>query len=496
MATYQAIVVDMAGVPYGELENAHIGDVEFELNAAGGFDITLATTDPDALLLQPGREVQIWRDGAILHWGPIVRIQAGVAETTWQCAGILWYLDHRYFGRADRINQCTDGDFEAGEGAWVFAGGVGHTIVTSPVIEGTKALRLVGSATVEQYAQWNYTHVQSYPTGDFMTIAANVWIDSGDYVAPAPFSFGLYLEHRRAGVLIFDDTTTLDDDTPQDDWVPFETGVHSVLQGDTLEVRIYAPDGSAVWDLVTITYMESLSAGYPVGVDVADIIEAIVLYAQDQAPYNFGHGKSDLNVTVSAAATGVVKSWVSQFEEHANIGDALVELAETGIFDYEVVVTGTTRTFTTFVPRKGSLYGSPLVLDTDLSAFTWSWDGEQAATSVVITGPGDGPDRPEGGAADLAAFGGLTLEHVETAHDDVTIGELDARAAEVLAVMARPEIIEATGYPGQLTDLEVGDTATLQANFGYLQVNAIYRVVRIKIDPRTDQRTLTFNAEP
>src|SRR5687767_7614479 len=99
---YKAFVVDVDGTPFtgsgpdGELASARIGRISIELNGPGAAEITLATTDPDAELMLPGREVQIQRDGDVVFWGPIVRPQLGLHESTWQCAGLLWYFERRY----------------------------------------------------------------------------------------------------------------------------------------------------------------------------------------------------------------------------------------------------------------------------------------------------------------------------------------------------------------------------------------------------------------
>ena len=79
---HDVFVVDQAGSQFGQALNARVGNVSWELNGPGAADVTLATNDTDAALMQPGREIQIWLDGSLLWWGPIVRPQAGLHETT------------------------------------------------------------------------------------------------------------------------------------------------------------------------------------------------------------------------------------------------------------------------------------------------------------------------------------------------------------------------------------------------------------------------------
>lgn len=510
---YEVKVVDQNGSSFGTLEAADVTEVTWELNGVGTAKISLATTDSNAALVIPGREIQIYHDGAIVWWGTIVRPQAGLDETTWQCAELLWYFAHRFMGRADRTNQLTNGDFEAGETGWSFSG-VTHSIVTSPVVEGTNSLKLTGvGAEHNTYAYQVWTHpVGGFPGGDFVTGSVWVNISAADYDGPAREERGLVLVHRDSTGKLLNSSTfssagtgDIDDSTPQGSWVPLEVGIPLVEEGDTLELRLYPPEGVAYFDLATLTFMESLSFGYPPpGVDVTDIIAGIVAYAQDRSPYDFGHGKSDLNITSEfiddgADPTLVYRQVAYQFAEHRSIFDAIMEFVRDGVCDISIEVTSTTRTFTVWPGRRGTLYGTTLELDVNLQTFTWSADLENAASSVVLLGPGDGPDRPEGGATDPTFVGGaFTAEIVEQATDDVTVGQLDARAAERLAVAARPEILEVTTLPGAgvIGDLAVGDTVHVTISWGWVDIDDVYRVARIRANLVDDQATITLNAEP
>lgn len=494
-------MVDTAGVSFGTLTNARIGRLSHELNGPGAADVTLATTDPDALLLQPGRELQIWKDGTPYWWGPVVRIEKGLRESTWQAAGLLWYFEHRFFGRADRVNLLVNGDFEAGEASWTFHNGVGHSVDTVVFLEGTQSLELAGtSANHGQYASQTYTHTTQYfePLGDALVVSVWVYVDSVSYLGGAVQDLGLVAIHRNADGVVYPDEhgvayTEIGDDTPRDQWVPLEVVIPAVVENDTVEVRLFPPHGTAWFDLATLTLFESLGTAWPAGDDVATLIGRIVDYAQDLG--SFTHGKSNLNIAKSTPATGTVIHRNYQFAEHRNIADAIYEFVRQGVCDISVEFTGTTRTFTVHTP-KGSVFPTTLELDVNVADFSAPWDFERAGSSVVMLGPGDGPDRPEGGASDPAAFGGLTLEIVETAPDDATIGELDDRAAARLATASQPEFVELTTLPGAgiIGNLEVGDTVTVDVAHGAAQVSGTYRVVRMEIQPYVDQAVLTLNA--
>ena len=494
---YLLKVVSKTGTVFGEVENARVGSVAFELNGAGGLEFTLPISDPDTALIQAGREVQLWRGNQLLFWGPIVRQQIGLNEASYQCAGLLWYFERRYMGRADRTNLLTNGDFENSETGWSFEGGVIHSVDLTRKVEGAKSLRLTGAtADHVQYAKQTYTHTQQWhPYGDFVTVAAWVYVPSADYVGGAADDVGLVAIHYRGSEVIGTDSDSIDDDTVKDQWIPLEVGVGAVKEDDTVEVRLFPPHGVANYDLVTATLMESLSF-WP-GSDVANIVFGISDYAQSRI-FFLNHGKSDLNIDRGGATTGIVKDVTYQFAEHRNIADTMLEYVRAGDIDFDFALTPTTRTLTVHHPRKGHHRSDlTLQLDTTVADFSWSWDGEAGASSVVVLGPGDGPDRPEGGAADTSAFGGLTLEWVESAPDDVTVGGLDDRAAERLRVGVNPTVIEATTLPGvgYIGQLQTGDTVPVVISQGPLAINATYRAVAVTINPHTDQATVTLNVE-
>jgi len=514
---YEVKVVDQAGSSYGTVDDARVSGLSWESNGSGGVEISLATTDSDAALMVPGREVQIYYQGGTdpIWWGVIVRPQAGLDETTWQCAGLLWYFAHRFMGRADRVNQLTNGDFEASETGWTFSG-VTHAVETTIKVEGSKSEKLTGgTADHNTYAKQTYTHAFATPAGwpgDLMTGSAWVYVPSASYLGGARADRGLLLIHYDTSGNVVDvqpTTGMIDDDTVKDAWIPIEASVANVKDGETVEVRLYPPHGIAYYDLVTLTFMESLAFGGTSSdppIDVTDIIGGIVDYAQDNGP--FTHGKSDLNITAGGAATGDERKVNYQFAEHRNILDAILEYVRQGVCDISIELTSTTRTFTVWPksadsrsPKlgKGVTYGTTLELDVNVADFTWSSDLEQAASSVVLLGPGDGPDRPEGGAIDTSFAGGaFTTEIVEQAPDNTTVGQLDDRAAERLLTAARPEILEVTTLPaaGVIGNLEVGDTVPVVISRGWVSINDTYRVSRIEVDLDKDQATVSLNAIP
>ena len=509
---YEVVVVDKDGVPFGTLVDARLGRISWELNGTGSVEVSLPTTHPSAELMIPGREIQVYYETANpIFWGPIVRPQLGLDESTWQCAGLFWYFEHRFMGRADRVNQLVNGGFEDGETGWSFSG-VTHSIDTGTVNEDAQSLKLTGgTADHATFAYQIWTHpVGGYPTGDFLTASFWVYVPSADYVGGAANDYGLVVIHRDADGNVVDTAfAEIGDDTEKNAWIPLEALVKDVKEDHTVEVRLFPPHGVAYFDTGTLTYMESLSF-YPGATEVTDIILDIVKYAQDRPTLSgsFNHGKSDLNIDTDGEDTGVTRALAYQFAEHRNIADAILEYVRNGTCDIDIELTPTSRTFTVYPtdedvdPRglgKGSLYGTTLELDVNLSDFSFASDLENAASHVVMLGPGDGPDRPEGGAIDLSFVGGaFTSEIVEQATDDTTVGQLDARAEDRLRIAARPEILEVTTLPGAgiIGDLVVGDTVPVVIDWGCVDIDDTYRVARIEADLLNGQATLTLNPIP
>jgi hypothetical protein len=496
-SAWSVVAVDAAtGASPNTLPGVAIRPIREPLNDAETVALEIRTADPDlAEFLDPEREIQIWQDGTIRFWGPTVRVDVDADFARIQCAGVWWYLGRRFFGRADRVNFLVDGDFEDGLTGW--DAGVGLTPIIDPTrfVEGTRSVRLTGTAEGhDTYLPQTYTHSQVHPEGDQLTIAAHVWVSSADYQGDATGSLGLYVTRTPSGggdpVDIAGDSgdnqpALITAATPKDQWHRLETTLDFVQEGDVIEVRLYPPWGTANYDLVTLTEHESLSF---IEQDMATIIRGIVGYAQGAF---FDHGKSDLNITVDADPTGVTLSRTWQFADHQNIGDELAVFTHrrAGV-DYHVELTGTTRTLVVSHPHRGTVRDD-LILEwgVNVTGFRWSHDRVQKADQVVVLGPGDGPDREEGGAT--ATPNGPTLEDVTVAPDGTPVGDLDRVAAERLAVVTHPEVLEVTCV-GLIGNLQTGDWVPV--TISCLAMSEVqYRVVATTIDPKDDTLAATLN---
>lgn len=520
----RAVVTDAFGVPHGELERAKIGAITFELNDAGEeFSFVLPADDPKAPLVldEKMREVQIWRGDQLLAWGPMVRPQVDTDWLAVTCRGALWHLTRRHIGKAERTNYIANGSFEDGLAHWHFGTSPValfynqphaqptpplHEIVTFPVLDGRRALRLENyvpgaDAQASQSFEW-VVDADASPDGDVWTLKAYVYVESVD--APAIQGRGLWLERFSTTEPNPDPLTLavdpdakksiervfvpLDEDTPRGVWHRMEIGFQvppKAGEPETISVQLYAPDGVVRWDAVSLTLDERLSF---YGQDQTSVIaKGIVEHLQDAA-----YAKSDVNISAACQPSGVLRDQVYVHHEHPNGFRALEDLTKLANgFDFSMSYTPTGRTFTTHFPQRGRhLPRFALALGRNIADFAWTFDGERAASSVIVLGQGSGSDREEGAAIDPDAFaGGLTLEEVFSAPPGTPISSLDKLAderlistttAEVLAVKTTPP---QEGQPDPIGVLWPGDTipVRIRTSIGDIAVDD-YRVQRLTVN--------------
>ncbi len=477
------------------LAGVAISPPKFCLNKPDTVALEVSTTNSVAVaeFRDPTREIQVVRDGTVLFWGPAVRIEIDDDRTEVQCADPRWYLTRRFFGRADRVNLLVGGDFEDGLTGWDTPVALTPVIDPTRAVQGTQSVRLTGSAEGhDSYLPQTYTHSQQYsPEGDQLTIATHVWVPSADYQGDATHGLGLFVVHNHAAGGLpnlygdEDPQVTITEDTPKDQWVRFEVTVDFVKAGDTVEVRLYPPWGTANYDLVTLTLRESLSF---VEQDMATIISGMVGYAQGLFG-GFDHGKSDLGIAVDVDPTGVTLSRTFEFADHQNIDDELMVFTRRrGGVDY--TFDHPTRTLVVSHPHAGTVREDlTLTWGGNVTRFRLSVDRVQKADQAVILGPGDGPDREEGGATATPA--GPTLEDVTVAPDGTEVGELDRAASERLAVVTHPEVLQVTCV-GLIGNLSPGDWVPVTIS-ALAMSEEQYRVIDIAPDPANDSLVATLN---
>jgi hypothetical protein len=540
-AQYRVRVVNRDGDGYSEFSNAVIESVSWELNGIGACDFSVPVMDDAAAFIKiPEREVQVWRGNHLLWWGVMVRAVADGATVKLQCQDLRWYLTRRFFGKADRTNYLFDPSFE-GDGTPAPGGTVWNMGFRNPlepltgrnpafwlfeyrtdkVMLGNRSLYMEQlDATRPKYGiaagqQFLYTIDDEVdPEGTEWTFA--VWV----YIVSSKWR-GVHLEGGGDGIQLVRYSTTetvtitpegggtpvvfpapiegtgapIDENTPQDTWVRLECTLRQPFkagEAEWIQVGVNCPNGAMYVDAASFTLSEK-TAFYDK--DQAEIISGILDHAQDPAYY-----KSPLNFDKDLPLTGVIRTREYWHSDHQVIGDAIDEFhaLDQGV-DTDIVITADTRTFTLYYPRKG-IERADLVLELgkNIETYVVNYVGDETASSVVVLGDGSGSDREEGGAYDLDALeDGLMLERVFNAKPDSHIRTLDDQAARGLQRLRRPVVVpDITTYEGStrlIGVLQTGDVVPVRISRGFVQINDLYRIVGIKLDPKTERLTYSIN---
>lgn len=510
--------VDRAGNVLEEHPRANPKTITKTINSEDELTLEAPKYDPATLALQPLSEVQVYRRSSLKAWAVVTGDQgsSGDGSIGFSARGLYWYFRRLFFGTANRRNMLRNGDFELGAAtgtanetipAWTRVGGFDsrhYTAATKPgghslpdPLEGTKAVAVSNGGEGENaYLRARFSYRTDFPPGQRVTFAA--WVYVAEWTGPAAFGLGLYVSRVVGGVETRSSFASLDDDTNRGEWVRLETSlIVPPHQDGYLEVRLYSPAGWVTWDASLAVLMES--TGTSSGRDQTALAATIVTYGQT------GKGKHDLSIGTNCPPTGVIRKRSWQHADHDWLNDAIDELSSfPDGFDHSIELTPKTRTFTTHYPMKGTDRSETVLLKLgrtttggNLGSYSRSRDGAAVATSVVVRGRGDGPDREEGGAADTSEVDGLVLDYYEEAPPDLLIGELDSYAAEVLSGTKDPvEVLEVRTHAGAealIELLETGDLVSVLIDDGFVQVDGVYRIVRIVIDCPTDTLGLTLN---
>lgn len=491
-----------------ERQKATVDMVTKVLNEPGSFTFRLplfdsATGGPHpatALVVPLMCEVQVYRgaDTNPIAWG--VPLQPSLEGGAWvfNCPGLLWYFTRRVFGPIS-TNYLANPNFETNLTGWTKVG-FSPTLFTA--VRST-ALRLRGPGTVRMEVPPtvdlndetdNYLlHTFNVDTGGVglvLFLAGWYWIDpTVTLTAPAAEERGLYI----------DSPNCLPDSQPS--WAPItmnspvgvpqrlETELHLPpgLTGETVTVRLYCPVGAIHLGALSVTALESVSSE-PEGTDVTEMMRRIVAYCHDAYDYDFD---------TDTDAAGVTEITAYQFADLGNCFAALQTYPARGLADFDMVLTPTTRTFTTYAPRKGShKAGNTLTIPaTAVNLTGYRLDGEATSTRVIRRGAGDGSDREIGFAEDTSFLDGLPLDSVEDAPPETPVDGLDGLAATDLARLADivelPEFdVPAEGWWGVV---DTGDTVDVEIDWGPIQVDTVRRVVSMRLDPKRDRVAVGTN---
>lgn len=486
--------MDKLGALVADLTHAVPTHSTSELNGWDSGSFTMHTRDPQATLVTPlASEVQFYRGSDLTFWGRPTRVSAGADRVRFDCRGIGWELfERRFIGRADRTNLLVNPEFEdATLPPWT-ATNTTASLDTAQRKLGTKSVKLVQSTALQDaYLGQTLNDYTATGVGSLLTVVAWFRIQNLGWVGEAVNKRGLTIsrKHATTGAILYSGVFEIDGETPRDSWQRAEVTVWMPPNAvEDIEVRLYSPGGTIWWDATSLTLMESLS-NY--ATDQTEIARQIAVHLQDPA-----YGKSDLSIVTSTPASGILRDRHYQHADHHRGADVLGEFPELSDgFDFAVVTTPTTRTFTTFYPRRGTHRSALTITDQNVASFDWRLEGEAASSSITVLGEGDGPDREEGAATDSTLFGGLVLEDIVNAPTGSEIDALDTLATEALRVRKTSRVLTVT-VPAAAGWFAVHPGDTLPSNFawGFVAFTNDWRVITRSLDHQADALTFEMNS--
>ena len=540
---WQVVSVGMTGLQYANYPHAKVTGVQYSgISAPIGvtFDIPIDEPLLDQLPLAnagttPLREVQVWRNGHLIFWGPPVTRRCSSDEKVWhyQAWDPLWYLEHRNIGQANRHNYLTNGSFDASTGGWTPIGSISTSIDTNRYVLGGASVEVSASSSGENFLRQRFTKT-SGPLGLAMFLTAWVYVDS--FTVGAFGLRGPFIQREGATGIGAVGFATVDENTPLGTWQRMTAHINMPPNvTETIQVRLYAWDGTGHYDANSVTVMESVSlidenSPGGAGWDQVRIAHQVCRYLSGSWPVGPSYSKSNLRLAVAGADSGIKKERTYQFFDHqpgyqGGTGNGALDewpKSEEG-FDYRIDYDSPqVRTFRTFYPAVGLVWGDTEVTGTapdphtafaltravvgdEVVGSTWGIVGyemgetiEGSATDVCeLGGFGDDSGREEGAFEDAGALGDLTLELVEAAPADAPIDLLNSLAAQRGAQIAKPistPVLIMVEPKDELTGevlvpligvLRPGDLIPAVVDEFSVQLDGVFRVT--KVDVREDE---------
>lgn len=224
-----------------------------------------------------------------------------------------------------------------------------------------------------------------------------------------------------------------------------------------------------------------------------DIAWGLIAYYQSQTGGNIGIQRAAI------PPSGVKRDRTFPFWERSKIGDELIAL--TGVargFDFEITAN---KIFVPYYPSQGSAQLYPYELGHNISGMSWSLDASAMATQFSALGAGDASNTCIAVATNPIAVSryGL-LQESESMTDIKYFATLQDRANGQLKLKDHPSSqpqLSAFFYDENPFTNRVGDRVPLKADYGFIQINAPYRVISITYELTTDGReavTVAFDA--
>lgn len=520
MDTYQLKMVDRSGGVIHTFLDFDVTEVKWRLNSWGSLNFNIGILDAQAILMRTNclkSEIQLWRNGILIFWGPLVRADSSFQSKRINCQalGLLYYFSRRHAGPPSGTYPFLNKSFETGITSWSTFNTTTPT-ATSIHARGNQAIMVSpinAAADPDAFIYQTITVVDTSPAGFFNGFTVSAWSYWSSYVTAGnnclpPFERGLYVNawDRSSGSYVDENWSTINNNTPKQEFVRhqvdilFRTGVTTDIQ-----LRLYAPALATAWDAISAA------------------TELIIGGPGDGAPLNWGNivwrlansaisqpglPSPDFRITVAPqVASSVLTMREFLQSEQFNFYEAMQEAVQQDALDFDVVwnAGGTTRTFESYAPRKGTLKTSGTVrtgAGGNVKDFGYDIDGQQTSTDLrllLTQGGGSGPTREFGWAYDTATLDGLLLSEVLSAPSDLPLDSIDPLVLEALArkksLVRIPKVTVWNKRPNDLVNIiKPGDTIPLQLAYGgFVQENANWRVIEMTYHPRSDTIELELN---
>jgi hypothetical protein len=514
---YRLIVVDMWGTRYAELEKALVKPVVWNLNGQGLLTFTLPADDPKlAHCKKIVREVQLWRGAQFVEWFVIVKRLKSVGSLVCeiQCATLDWHLGKRFIAPPPAfVELLVNPDFELGGLGWVPSFDPGsvpplhpyHDFQRGRVETGAFALRLGGLPLIPgsdpalaaghgQYMAQTviYANPEHAKEEVSVKLSARCYVES--YASKSHDGWGLHLEafHPFDMHSIGFAYSSIDEKTPVGRWIDQSCELKIPNDGIyyRLVCKLYPPGGFAVWDFAHL-YADETVHFYDA--DPAIAVLDLVDWAQSTIL-----GKSTLNLGTDCPPSGTLITKTFRMAERIKVDDGLRGFAtiDNGV-EWDVQCTPTTRTVTTYAPRKGTDTDVVLALGSNVLDYGVQDDGDVFANTVVMQ-----QDGHERSASATASMGGMVVEQVLQARPGSSLGTLQLQAdravARLNAVDGLPTLaMDPRCTPELLDRVHVGDRVRVDVPTPLADLMGVQaRITQITLDPSTDQLTYVPTLEP
>lgn len=466
-----------------EIRGARIGNPSWTFNGVGSLDFACSSWN-DAMdhLVDPatvtngagvmkliGREIQFWRDG-VLRWGgpPITGRPKLDGTVDFSCMDHGYYIARKYFGAAERKDYLRSiGSMDrASLPGWTMTGGATKTQDTVDKARGTGSMVLSGSGA----AQARFS-VPARPVVPPMHLTVVAKVPTG---TPVGTLVATITVKTSGGDTIDEASIAVTEDTMLGDWARASTYANQrVGVVNVVTITLWSPgaDGDTKFD--DVRSIENDTTGIPMpGADLARHAVAGLNHIQKgrgQAP---GFGLRPEVVTT----TGTVEVLGERHMNHIQFTDFLTRYTDRDDgFDWRIQAAG--RKFQV-AHRIGIDHETITLHDRSAAGGGWDHDESRLAAKVVVPGPSDGVDRPEGGYTDTSRTRGLMLDHFHQPPAGTPDSALDPMARQVWDEMSRPSTTfgELSISDDRLGEVEPGDSLPATLRSGKFRVPTDTRI--------------------